>query len=98
MTPTSERLALAVPRGATGLLARRLRLAIRDGYDEDGVLEDLLVQVGGDGGGRRPPVRGACRLCGHVLADIPPVARCPACGGRYLVFTREEARHEPERR
>jgi rubrerythrin len=74
---------------ATGRVAARLRLAIRDGYDDAGVLADLLAQLPPAGNERR--VRATCRLCGHVLAEIPPVASCPACGGRYLVFTREEA-------
>lgn len=91
MTRSPDRLRVEITERAAGLLAERLRLAIRDGYDEGGVLAGLLGQVAGNGNGRRPPVRGTCRESGHVLDEIPVVARCPACGGRYLVFTREEA-------
>jgi rubrerythrin len=91
MTPTPDAVQVAIPRPTVERAAARLRLAIRDGYDDADVLADLLAQLAPAGNGRRPRVRGTCRLCDHVLAEIPPVASCPACGGRYLVFTREEA-------
>lgn len=91
MTPTPDAVHVAIPHPAAALAAARLRLAIRDGYDDAGVLADLLAQLAPAGSGCRPRMRATCRLCGHVLAEIPPVATCPACGGRYLVFTREEA-------
>ncbi|MCC6311598.1 MAG: hypothetical protein IT345_11895 [Trueperaceae bacterium] len=91
MTPTHDAVQVEIPRPAAVRAAARLRLAIRDGYDDAGVLADLLAQLAPAASGCRPRVRGTCRLCGHALAEIPLVACCPACGGRYLVFTREEA-------
>jgi len=91
MTRSLDRLRVEIPGPAAGLLADRLRLAIRDGYDDAGVMAHLLDQVALVGRGPGLRVRGTCRECGHELTEIPLVACCPACGGRYLVFTREEA-------